>query len=101
MSFSNRMSRVKDQTVETVLETLYDKASESEPPGISLRIGSSRSIVVSPGVLGANCWPVDGGASIGVEKATASGISARQTYPARRTMYSQSATAKYASVTRM
>ena len=33
--------------------------------------------------------------------AKASGISAMQTYPARRAMYSQSTTAKYASVTRM
>ena len=68
MSFSNRKSRVKDQIAEPMLETLYGKASESEPSGRSLRIGSSRSIVVSPGAPGANCCPIDGGTGIGVER---------------------------------
>src|SRR5271168_1692736 len=58
-------------------------------PETSLRIGSSRSIEVC-----------GGGAGIGAEEAGASGISAMQTYPARRAMYSQSTMAKYASVIR-
>src|ERR1700730_2486133 len=57
---------------------------------MSLRIGSSRSHAVR-----------GGGAGNRSEEARASGISAMQTYPARRAMYSQSTTAKYASVKKM
>src|SRR5580692_6738643 len=42
-----------------------------------------------------------GGAGSGAGSARAAGISAMHMYPARRAMYNQSTTAKYASVTRM
>src|SRR5580704_585537 len=89
MSFSNRMVRVKDYVSAARIGIWI---------GISLRIGSSRSIVVWAGVLGASCPPAGGEAGSGAESASASGISAMQTYPARREMYNQSTTAKYASI---
>src|SRR5882724_11935369 len=60
--------------------------------GRSLRIGSSRSIAVSTGGPGAGGGR--GGAAGGKGASNASGVSNIHTYPARRAMYIQSATAK-------
>src|SRR5271156_952885 len=88
MSFSNQLVHVKNQIARDVAN--YVSTARF---GISLRIVSSRSMVVRAGTG-------DGGIGIGEDETGGSGISAMQTYPARRAMYSQSATAKYPSVTR-
>src|ERR1035438_1408562 len=107
MSFSNQMAHVKDRVVETLLATscrprivscrrrcrrTQDVASYVSTTrfGTSLRIGSSRSIEFR-----------GGGSGNRSEEAKASGIPAINRYPARRAMYNQSTTAKYASVKRM
>src|SRR5580700_3251117 len=87
MSFSNRTARVKDYLSTTGI-------------GISLRMDSSRSIVVCNGA-GANRSPGGGEADNDADEAQFSGISVMLMYPARRAMYNQSTTAKYASVPRI
>src|ERR1700677_5024635 len=56
-------------------------------------------MLVSTEVLGTNWWPEAGGTGVAADGAGASGISEMQMYPPRRAIYSQSATAKYASIT--
>src|SRR5580700_7770531 len=107
MSFSNRLTNVKDRVVESFLATSYrpliacsgrpcrrtqDVASYISTArfGTSLRISSSRSTEVRGGGVGK-----------GADSARLSGIAAMQTYPPGRAIYSQSTTAKYASMTRM
>ena len=87
MSFSNQLAHVKNEIVETRKLGLYGQVR---------KIAEDRFVAVDGGLAGAATEE----SGIGADETGVSGISAMQTYPARRAMYSQSTTAKYASVTR-